>query len=84
MVTVFNRRKLLQGRNLSSFFFTICSGEAQGKQEHLMMRSSSMVANSFFATANFSWLRRLAFAYNGWDVQLHPVNGLFGGESGCG
>ena len=71
VVTVFNHRKLPHGRSPPSFLPTMWRGEAQGEQDHLMIPSSSMEANSSLATASLAGLRRLALAYTG-----GPVDGM--------
>ena len=47
-------------------------------------QASSMVANSFFATASFSGRGAWPWWSGGGDVELHPVAGLLDGERGRG
>ena len=64
-VTVFNRRKSPQGLHSPFFFFTMCSGEAQGEVERRIIPAFSIAWNSALAAANLTGSRRRALANTG-------------------
>jgi hypothetical protein len=67
-VTTLSRRKSPHGRQLPSFFCTICKGLAQGDVERWMIPSASNCRNSALAACNFSPSNRRNLAAMGGPV----------------